>query len=145
MDDAALKSIINANARAKAYAMVGAWNDCAAEIQSQLPMEPVPTVVNEKGIYWALGDTMADSIFGKLDALANATGKISLQKTAQWLVPANEGVDLGEPQVRAKIDFLATVQGGFTAQEAAALKGIAERKPLITNVECQKAWGKPGA
>lgn len=138
MTDAELKSLINENKAAKGFALIGAWNNCAAAVQPLLPSIPHPTRITSIDLYARVGAAVASSVLAKLDALSAASRAV--KDSTSWLVPANGGIDLGHPGTRAMIDQLATVPGGFTAEEAATLKGLAERKPVVTAEDCRRAW-----
>lgn len=140
MNDEELKTLINATAAAKASAQVGAWIDCAAAIQAALPTRPYRRRVTSVEMYAELGPALAQSVMTKLDAISAASRAV--RDATSWIVPANGGIDLGHPDTRAMIDQLTqpTTPAGFTPAEAAALKGLAERKPTVTHQDCRRAW-----
>lgn len=140
MTDADLKNLINADPDAKAYAQVGAWLDCAREIQGSLPNTVQPTRVWINDVYRGLGAATGRTVMAKLDAVAAADLAV---RDMIGSIRGDRGLDVGDPLVRDSLDEMATA-GAITTQEAAAVKALALRKPLVTNVECQRAWSLKG-
>ena len=138
MTDAELYVLIDGNATAKSFAQAGAWNNCADAVRAVLPSVPQPTRITSIDVYAKLGATVAASVLTKLDTLSAASRAV--KDSTSWLIPANGGIDLGHAGTRGMIDYLATVPGGFTAEEAAALKRLAERKPDVSAEDCRRAW-----
>ena len=96
----------------------------------------LPTLLTDIGLIGRLmeshGPQMAESILGKLKAMAGAS---ELVEAARNKLRGTSGLDFGDASVRAQITALGQIPvGGFTVGEVAALLALAVvPDPLSTN------------
>lgn len=84
-------------------------------------------MLTARGMYAALGPTVAETILQKLEGAAQVEGpyKLVLARAVDWLNAYAGGIDVGNAYTRAMLDTLVTATV-LTADEVAALKAIAD-------------------
>lgn len=85
-------------------------------------------------LYWKLGPSLAETILTKLEsAIENPPSGAEalvpiLKRIMPWLIPSNEGVDMGTTEARTLLDMF-QVTNILSFEEVSALKSLSE----ITN------------
>lgn len=86
----------------------------------------VPYKITELGIYNTFGDPMAAETFlQKMEAIAEQNPVV--KRMFRWIGPGSDGLDVGNPMVRAALDSLVGT-AGITQEEVNHLKDDAERQ-----------------
>ena len=86
----------------------------------------VPYKITELGIYNTFGDPMLAEIFlQKMEAIAEQNPVV--KRMFKWIGPGSDGLDVGNPMVRASLDGLVGI-GGVTQEEVDHLKDDAEKQ-----------------
>lgn len=105
-----------------------AMNDAeiAAALRAVTDTRVVEKMLTARGMYAALGPTVAETILQKLEGAAQVDGpfKAVLARAVDWLNAYAGGIDVGNSHTRDMLDTLVTA-GVLTADEVTALKGIA--------------------
>jgi hypothetical protein len=126
MDYTKLKSELTVDPLGRGYAAMTAEH--AAENLNTADRTRViaETFVNAKTLYSRLGAVAAETVIQKLEAGAASDSPFApvLKRAVQWILPSEEGIDVGNAVTRGLLDQLAGPL--LTAEEAAAIKAIAE-------------------
>jgi hypothetical protein len=106
--------------------------ECVAHLNDKtLGVSVRTTWAGERTLYAQLGPAVAEPILQALEAAGAADPVV--KRALKWLAPPSEGIDLGDAYTRDMIDAL-VVATVLTAEQAAALKGIAETPASLCEV-----------
>ena len=135
-----LLALIRSDAQASALADAGNDSGCAARCVVIASLARVPTVLTSRGLYKAIGPSVAETVLQKLLAYANANQAYSkvIARFLGWMEPANEGADFGDADL---LNLAAALLAGgvLTQPEFDALNGISLKPPVITANDVSKA------
>jgi len=152
MTDDELHDAIASDPDAKALADAGNDAGCAARMRALLPPGVVSTRLGEGAILLALGDEDGDAALAAIEATTQAEfpegdPRRPLPGILARIVRIiqKEGVDFGEPSVRAKLDMLHAA-GILTESAVATLKAVAETPARVSADDVSRAWAqyRPG-
>lgn len=122
-----LKSLIDSepsNAE-KSNEEIQAWLNEGSGIFDEL-------LINERGLYAALGPTMAEGILQVLEAVSESNAVV--KRALKWLEPSQGGLDLGSVHVRSMVEQLQ--QGGLlTTEQASALLSMPRERTRTETVD----------
>ncbi len=98
----------------------------AAALNAKTLTRVVERMTTSRGLYAALGPTVAETILQKLEGAAQAEGPYQavLARAVGWLNAYAGGIDLGDAYTRAMLDTL-QLAGVLTTAEVDALKALA--------------------
>ena len=141
MTPAELKTLIESDAEATAFADAGNDEACAARCGAIAPTVRVSKMLTERGLYAELGPTMAETVLQKLEGYAAAGQPYSalVNRFLGWLEPTNGGVDFG---LQSTLDMagLLTQGGLLSAEEYTAINGLSLASQKFTAAQIGEAW-----
>ena len=125
-----LQALITSDTEAASLLEQGKDAACAARCSVIAPLVRKETFLTERGMYAALGATVAETILLKLVAFANASQTASpiMARVLEWLKPNNGGVDFGLQQT---VDFVAMLHQGEVEGVPVSLYRIAARAVIV--------------
>lgn len=126
MDYAKLKAEIQTDPLGRGYSAMTA-EQVAASLNAVNRTRVIPEAfVNAKSLYSSLGAAAAETVIQKLEAGASGDSPLApvLKRAVQWILPSEQGIDLGNAVTRGLLDQLSGPL--LTAEEVAAIKAIAE-------------------
>lgn len=141
MTPAELKTLIESDAEATAFADAGNDEACAIRCGIIAPSVRVSKMLTERGLYAELGPTMAETVLQKLEGYAAANHAYSavVKRFLKWLEPTNDGVDFGLQSTLDMAGLLA--QGGLlSAEEYAAINLLSLAPQKFTAAQIGEAW-----
>lgn len=134
-----LKTLIESDVEALAFANSGNWKSCAERCTIISPPVLVETLLTELGILRVFSNPIAaENLLQKIELVAQNNPLVA--RVLKWLRPGSNGVDFGNITVRTML-VTPVEQGGvgLTQEEVAELLSSAEKPKIFTPIECRVA------
>ena len=133
-----LQALIASDTEAASLLAQGDDTACAARCSAIAPKVRKEAFLTERGMYFALGATVAETILQKLVTFAQAEQASSpiVARVLEWLKPNNGGVDFGLQQT---VEFVAMLHQAevLTVDEYNAINALSLYPQIITPIEVE--------
>lgn len=140
MTPAELKTLIEQDQEATAFAAAEQWVECSQRASEIAPPLLRETPLSELSVLRLSSDpAAAEAVLQQIEAVAQ--GNPVVARVLQWMKPQSQrGLDFGDIRVRTMLTTPVNQGGcGLTSEQARPLLAAAEYQPEITPLECRVA------
>lgn len=140
MTPAELKTLIESDAEATAFANAGNDEACAARCSVIAPKVLIPLRLGDINIVALFADPVGgETVCQTIEAIAEQNPIV--KRAWRWAEPGKPGLDVGDVRVRAMLVAPINLGGvGLTEEQAAPILAAAEQQQRFTAAQIGEAW-----
>lgn len=131
-----LKSLIESDAQAKAFAAAGDDYQCAIRCSEISPLIRSSLVLTERGLYNKLGPMVAETILQKFEHYSGSYTAL-VGRVLKWLRPSEGGSDFGDPAMIQFLSLLLAEGLSLNQAEFDAISNLSLSHQIITPLEVE--------